>query len=54
MLDMTWVRANVDTVETALRNRGSQFDLDRLRVLDEQRRAALREDVQEGLRIKSR
>ena len=43
MLDMTWVRANPDTVETALRNRGAKFDLDRLRVLDEQRRAALRE-----------
>jgi len=43
MLDMTWVRNNLDAVEAALRQRGGEFDIDAVRRLDAARRAALRE-----------
>ncbi len=43
MLDMIWVRNNLEAVATALRNRGEDFDLERFRQLDTDRRTALRE-----------
>jgi seryl-tRNA synthetase len=43
MLDMIWVRNNLEAVATALRNRGENFDLDCFRQLDTDRRTALRE-----------
>ena len=41
MLDMVWVRDNLQAVETALLNRGEKFDMARFRRLDEDRRGAL-------------
>ncbi|HEY3375483.1 MAG TPA: serine--tRNA ligase [Candidatus Aquicultor sp.] len=38
MLDMRWVRDNLDTVQQALKNRNSNLDLTRFRTLDEERR----------------
>ncbi|HEU4402166.1 MAG TPA: serine--tRNA ligase, partial [Candidatus Polarisedimenticolia bacterium] len=43
MLDMVWVRENLDAVEAALRHRGAQVDLGEFRRLDAERRAALHE-----------
>jgi seryl-tRNA synthetase len=43
MLDMIWVRNNLDAVASALRSRGEAFDLERFRRLDTDRRTALRE-----------
>jgi seryl-tRNA synthetase len=43
MLDMIWVRNHLEAVTTALRNRGEEFDLERFRQLDTDRRTALRE-----------
>lgn len=43
MLDMIWVRNNLEVVTTALRNRGEEFDLQRFQQLDSDRRTALRE-----------
>jgi seryl-tRNA synthetase len=43
MLDMTWVRDHLDEVEKALQNRGGAFDVAKVRRLDGERRAALRE-----------
>ena len=43
MLDMIWIRDNLAKVETALRNRGERFDIDRFKKLDIDRRSALHE-----------
>jgi len=43
MLDMIWVRNNLEAVTTALSNRGETFDLERFRQLDTDRRTALSE-----------
>ena len=43
MLDMIWIRDNLAKVETALRNRGERFDIDRFKKLDTDRRSALHE-----------
>jgi seryl-tRNA synthetase len=43
MLDMSWVRDHFDEVEAAMRNRGGGVDVGALRILDGERRAALRE-----------
>jgi seryl-tRNA synthetase len=43
MLDMTWVRDNLETLTAALRNRGVTVDLDEFRRLDQERRGALKE-----------
>ncbi|MFQ5877478.1 MAG: serine--tRNA ligase [Acidobacteriota bacterium] len=43
MLDMTWVRDNLDVLARSLRNRGADLDLGRFRRLDEARRTAIRE-----------
>lgn len=43
MLDMVWVRDNLETVEAALKSRGAAVDLAEFRRLDGERRAALRD-----------
>ena len=43
MLDMTWVRDNLDLLGRALEDRGARIDLEEFRRLDAARRAALRE-----------
>ena len=50
MLDMTWVRDNLEAVQTAVRNRGETFDVGEFSRLDRQRRTALREV--EGLKAR--
>ena len=50
MLDRVWVRDHLDAVEEALRRRGASSDLEEIRRLDGERRAALREV--EGLKAR--
>ncbi len=43
MLDWKWVRENREIIETALKNRNTEFDLDELFTLDDQRRSLQQE-----------
>ena len=43
MLDWKWVRDNREIIETALKNRNTEFDLDELFTLDDQRRSLQQE-----------